>query len=200
MKYAKIVLVAGMLAFLIGVTFCLSGCASLPPAVDVLVNVITNQTDITPPVVAPPVDTGEPQVLWPAFDAPDYLDHGYEGENEMRDRYIAAAKAAGANCMRIKIKRFPTPHVAIEVLWWESDKREKYFIAKFHKRAEAAGITLWQIDATAVSDYAHLYDLFKAYRRGSVQFVIGKPFTQSIMAALHCDGQGIKISEPEYRK
>jgi acetyl-CoA carboxylase biotin carboxylase subunit len=48
---------------------------------------------VTPEV--PPVDTGEPQVLWPAFDAPDYLDHGYEGENEMRDRYIAAAKAAG---------------------------------------------------------------------------------------------------------
>lgn len=144
-----------------------------------------------------PKDEGN-QVPWDAYDAVDYLDHGWEGEGKMREDYIAAARRAGKDCLGLTLKRFPTPHFAIEVLWWESDKEKGKFRGSSHLTATAAGITRWRIDCRYVDDYAHVYDLFKAYPKESVQF-IGVDLTKENKAVLKCNYNGVKQTEPEYR-
>ena len=157
---------------------------------------------LTAPVL-PPEDkpSSEPVILWPAYYSATYLDHGYEGENEMRDAEIARCAEGGTGCLAMLMKRLPSYPFAIEVLDWESDKRKGYFVGKFHKKCLAVGITKFQIHAAAVSgNLAAMYDFFKHYPAGSVQFIIGRPFTKSDMDALKCNNQGVKVSGPEYRK
>jgi hypothetical protein len=142
-----------------------------------------------------------PQTLWPAYYSATYLDHGYEGEDDMRDSEIAKCAEGRTGCLAMLMKRLPSFPFAIEVLDWESDKRKGYFKGIFHKRCLAVGITKFQIHAAAVAgDLVGLYDFFKHYPAGSVQFVIGRPFSKNDMATLKCDSQGVKVSGQELRK
>jgi hypothetical protein len=45
-----------------------------------------------------------------------------------------------------------------------------------------------------------VYDRFKAYPKDSVQFVPSDTFSQEQREILHCDENGVKNTEPEYRK
>ena len=140
----------------------------------------------------------EPAPAWDAFQWPDYMDHGYEGENEMRERGIAACREAGKTILGFKIKRMPTLHVAIEILDFESDKDRGKFIGRFHKLCLAAGITRFLVDISSVTDYAGIADLFKHYEAGAVRYT-GADFAKH-GKALECDANGIKTSASRLRK
>lgn len=157
-------------------------------------------TDIVQPPDPSTVPTGETIKLWPAFQCPGYMSHGFEEENAMRNKAHDDAVAAGFDCIYFHMRSFPTPHVAVEILDWESDKEKGKFVGKAHKRATSLGITRWQVDAVGNGDLAKLYDFFKHYNKGCVQFMIGRSFTEDDMRILKCDNQGIKVSDPEMRK
>ena len=202
MKYAKITLVLGMLAFLVGVTFCVTGCTSLPPAVDVIVNVATNQTVVTPPVVTPPNQEEQPeaQTLWPAVEC-DWMIHG-EGtdENGVRQRAIDEAAASG-KAIKFRFRNTSTDF-RFWVLWWESDKDRGKFpnSGMWAPKASAAGVHRWVVDIRGF-DLALIADTFKAYAPDSdyqVQFT-GVAITKAVQKALGCDAQGVKQTKAVMR-
>jgi len=154
-------------------------------------------------LVAPTTPAAPPdyptQTLWSAYAAPTYAGHGYAGENEYRTKAHENARAMGFDCIRFTLKSVPNPELSIHLFWYESDKDKGKFLGTWYKAATAAGITRWQIEL-ACDDYVTAYDRFKAYPKGSVQWVTNQPFTAEIMAVLHCDANGVKNTEPEYRQ
>jgi hypothetical protein len=151
-----------------------------------------------PKAISTVTKPAEPVPAWDAFLWPQYMDHGYEGENEMRHEGIRLCREAGKTCLGITIKRLPSYPFAIEVLDWESDKQSGKFVGKFHKAATEAGITHWQVDIASIGDYAAVADFFKHYAAGTVRYV-GADFGKC-GKALECDANGIKTTPPRMRQ
>jgi len=141
-----------------------------------------------------------PQVLWPAYSAPSFYGHGYESEDIDRAAAIYGCKAAGLDCLAVKMSSIPNPELSIHLLWYESDVDKGKFLGTWYTKALFAGINKWQVDIRAVLDQAQdVYDRFKAYPKESVQFVPSETFSKKQREILHCNENGVKNTEPEYR-
>lgn len=152
---------------------------------------------IPTPVDPTPV---QPPTLWPAYAAQTFYGHGYASENDDREAAIKAARASGQNCLAVVMKQM-AGDLSIHLLHWESDVDKGKFLYSWTDRAHDAGITRWQVNIAGFSlDY--IADRFKAYTRDgggyAVQFT-GVQITAEVKAALGCDADGIKITEPRYR-
>ncbi len=139
------------------------------------------------------------QVIWPGFEAFDFLKHGYESENQCREDSIAAAIQNGFDCLVIRLYANMIGALKIETLHWESDKDKKKFVNSWTDKATRAGIKRWVILVNASIPLDYVEDCFKAYEPATVQYVFESGITEKIMKALGTDANGVKITEPRFR-
>jgi hypothetical protein len=119
-----------------------------------------------------PVTSGDEQTLWPAYDAPDYTRHGYEGENAYREAAHKAARAAGLDCIRIKLDTVPNLELSMHLFHYQHPTRKGYHLAdSWYFKARKAGITRWQVDIRRCNDKTAARDRFKDYPSNTVQWI-----------------------------
>jgi len=151
------------------------------------------------PVVVPAKP--QTQVLWTGWEALDFLKHGYESENQYREDSIAAAIQNGFDCMVIRLFANMIGALKIECLHWESDKDRMKFVNSWTDKATRAGIKKWLVIVPdTLTDLVYIEDCFKAYKPQTVQYVFKGGITEKIMDALGVDSNGVKITEPRFRK
>ncbi|MCX7009683.1 MAG: hypothetical protein NTY53_20985 [Kiritimatiellaeota bacterium] len=119
-------------------------------------------------------DASAPEGMWPSYYAPEFLEHGYAGEVDTRNAAIAAARAAGLNCIRLDGTTPPNDEVAMFVLYFKSpidghmlDKSENSWW-----KAHDAGITRWVIDLGDGSQMGRWKFLTRDYPPQTIQWIV----------------------------
>jgi hypothetical protein len=143
-----------------------------------------------------PVTAGEAQTLWPHITC-DWMQHGTETENQVREQAIRDASASG-KAIRFRFREGGTD-LRFWLLWWESDKDKGKFPAShmWTPKALAAGVKRWVVSADGVNA-ALVIDTFKAYGDADHQLQVVNP-TKDVTAGLGLDAHGIKTTPPRKR-
>jgi hypothetical protein len=133
---------------LAGLLLCvgLTGCSTISDWwTDRGEDVVPVVPPITPPVV-PPVTPPTDAKLWSSYYAPRWMGHGYPSENDDRLNAIKAARLDGKDCLRVDgRKQIDAFYVDVLPMKSPKDGKRKKGQNNFHERAQAAGITRWQI-------------------------------------------------------
>ena len=135
--------------------------------------VVTNLPPIVPPVV-PPVTPTDAK-LWPAYYAPKWMGHGYPSENDDRLNAIKAARLASMDCLRVDgRKQIDAFYVDVLPMKSPKDGKRKKGQNNFHERAQAAGITRWQIiiPAGLLAHWKRVLSYCDEYDRTTLQLIV----------------------------
>jgi hypothetical protein len=142
-----------------------------------------------PQATTPPADTAQatnatpaPQsatipggsaVSWPAYTGHPLCFRHDEEENAYRAGAIAAARAAGMDCIRVKLYQPIEGELAYWLLHLEhGEKPGTYLDRSFYEDARRAGVTRWQFDARECPDIPGWTRWLRDYSPDMLQWVL----------------------------
>lgn len=110
--------------------------------------------------------------MWPAFYDPNYFEHGYGPEDQDRRATIAAARAAGLNCIRADAPNPPTDEAAMHLLHFKSPVDGHLLDGSWYDIALASGISRYVINVGDGSSLARWKFLTKDYPANTIQWLV----------------------------
>jgi hypothetical protein len=198
----RILLAVAWVSLSVAIAQWFAGCATWPPALEdipgyvdnLATNIPANGTVILSPAQsesewpdyvlqypAQPTALERERIIresftaveWPAYRGDNWTTHGWEGENEERERIIREAAASGTGAIRFRHLGVPPANdLAAWLFRFKGERRDFPLQDKgWYYRAKAAGITRW-VAEIGEDHRARWRDIFAAYDNSMIQYVI----------------------------